>query len=134
MSEESKIQWDDEIPDNYEVEFEPDEVEKVPPLARLQIDTRLCGSLKIVSEDGRYFATWYEHHPELGTFDEHFPPASHEEYLENHFNEEYLQEWRDLRERLPSKSFRREISRRDAYQIVASFWLPKEFHDLAGLS
>ena len=122
-----------ELEETYEVEFEQEEVDAVPALARLSIDTVLCGSLKIISQDGKYFATWHERHPELPDFDECFPAASAEEAWENHCNREYLAQWRDLRMRLPDKSFSKEISRRDAFEIIGSFWLPKEFLDLAGL-
>jgi hypothetical protein len=86
------------------------------------------------SDDGRFFATWKERHPELGTFDEYFPSAGYSfdpEFAER--TPARLKQWGERARRMRSKHYAEEISRQDAYPIIAWFWLPKEFHAEAGL-
>jgi hypothetical protein len=108
------------------VEFEPDEVDEVPALKKLEIDTNLCCSVIISKdEDDRYFATWQEDHPELGDWEEYFSSP--------HRTPVRVKKWAKFVRALPSKHFRKEISLRDAYEIIAWFFLPEELHAEAGL-
>src|SRR5947208_1821215 len=117
MTNSNKLEWE------HVVEFEPDEVDQVLALKKLRIDPSLCGTVSIAKmKDGRYFAIWMEWNPDLGSCEEYFAsvPAPTEE-------------WDELRAEFPPKQFLKEISNRDAYKIIASFWLPKEFHAYAGV-
>jgi len=133
-----EYQIEDEIietDDSWDCEFEPDEVDQVPALKALEIDADLCEVVKILkSDDGRFFAAWEERHPELGTFDEYFPSAGYSSRPEvAKRTPARLKKWRELERRMPSMYYSEQISRQDAYAIIAWFWLPKEFHAEAGL-
>jgi hypothetical protein len=122
-----------EAEDDWGVEFEPDEVEQVPALEKLEIDAGLCETVTIIkAEDGRFFATWHERHPELGTYDDYFPRDGYAGESAK-WTKAREKKWRELTSRMPWKDYAEEISRQDAYAIIAWFWLPKEFHAEAGV-
>jgi hypothetical protein len=120
-----------EAVDDWECEIEPGEVDEVPALKALEVDENLCEVVTILkTEDGRFFATWREHHPEMVSYDEFFPQDDVGRFSKR--TPSRLKQFDELRRRMPSKHYAEEISRDDAYRIIAWFWLPKEFHADAG--
>ena len=88
------------------------------------------------TSQGKYFALWEERHPELGTYDEYFPLDAFDDSSPVKFAKRTparLKKWHELQRRMPSKCRAEEISREDAWRMIAWFWLPKEFHVEAGV-
>ncbi len=113
------------------VEFTAEEAKQINALRDLGVNGALCGAIAIGrGTAGEFIATWEEEHPERGFFDE-FYPRDHFGFAER--TPERQREWTDLRERMPSKGFSEEITRREAFEIIASLSLPSEFHADAGL-
>jgi hypothetical protein len=122
--------------ETWDVDFEPEEVEEVECLAKLGVNANLAECVLTIAKTAsdQFMAWWEERHPELGTFDEHFggdrlpwDPTFAKR------TDQRVREWTRLRELLPSKCYAVQISRREAFEIIATFFLPEEFHEDAGL-
>src|SRR5215813_7842125 len=104
--------------------FQPEEIDQIRVLKELEIDSRLCSAITIAkTRDGRFFALWSERHPEMVPIEE----------LHGCSPGWIFRQFIKLEKRMPSEHFAEEISRRDAYSIIAFLWLPKEFHPEAGV-
>ena len=113
-----------EVEEDWNCCFQPEEVDQIRVLKELEIDTRLCSAITIAKTcDGRFFALWSERHPEMVPIEE----------LHGCSPGWIFRQFIKLEKRMPSEHFAEEISRRDAYSIIAFLWLPKEFHPEAGV-
>ena len=113
-----------EVEEDWNCCLQPEEVDQIRVLNELEIDTRLCSAITIAkTRDGRFFALWSERHPEMVPIEE----------LHGCSPGWIFRQFIKLEKRMPSEHFAEEISRRDAYSIIAFLWLPKEFHPEAGV-
>jgi len=113
-----------EVEEDWNCCLQPEEVDQIRLLKELEIDTRLCSAITIAKTcDGRFFALWSERHPEMVPIEE----------LHGCSPGWIFRQFIKLEKRMPSEHFAEEISRRDAYSIIAFLWLPKEFHPDAGV-
>lgn len=123
------------LENQWEIEFEEEECAEIPALRRLLESLGADISLMIdyggselalinfaKAEDGRWFAAWTETHPERGSYSEFFGRQG-----EHLLNAEKAREWEDLCARMPSSDYAGEIAPRDAFEIMASLWLPRDF-------
>lgn len=118
--------------ETWDVDFEADEVGEVRVLSELGIDASLCSSVTIgKTGDGTFLAWWKEEHPEIGSYEEYFGCEPNSLYAAR--TPDRLSEWDKLNERIPPTFYFEEITRRVAFEIIASLWIPKEFHEEAGL-
>jgi hypothetical protein len=113
----------------WEVEFTPEEAAKFEAL-RI-IDAELCEVVTLAkTHDGLFFMLWRETHPELGSYDEYFGSGPRERFgmpLADR-SEERLAEWHELQRRMPDAHYVDDITRKEAFAIIAWFWIPEEFH------
>ena len=122
---------DSSVEEVWPVEFTAAAGKQVRALEELGVNCALCWMVMICKTgDGKFFALWEQQHCERGFFDDYFggeisKPAER--------SVERLIEWADLVKRMPTELFREEITRRQAFEIIASLWLPSEFHGDAGL-
>jgi hypothetical protein len=116
----------DEDEDGWGIEFDEDELRNCPfDALRENIDGRLCDAAEIVPDgEGGFRLQWCERHPEMLPYDEMFPTDDSGEAKRT---DARLAKYNDLRSRLQARCFELEISRRQAFAILAYFWLPEEF-------
>jgi hypothetical protein len=87
-----------------------------------------CYACEIVADTrGAFFVTWKERHPKMPANGVFFS-------TDQGRSSDRVREYRKLERRYRPKSYAREITRREAFEIAVSFWLPEEFHADAGLS
>jgi len=116
-------------------EMDGDTLRRLPWMS--DIDTSLCETATIAkTEDGRYLLIWKHNHPESTNFFEYF-----EEEMENETREESrereaerLAEFRKVVSVLPGQEFSKDITRKQAWETIAYFWLPEEWHRDAGIA
>jgi hypothetical protein len=128
-----------EVEDDWNLDFEDDRpMDQF--LSLKQIDTALCDTADLVkTKCGRFIIFWNEQHPELGSYADYFGVDDRlkfdcrEHSAESKLAETRMAEWNELRARLRPEEFYEEISRQEAYRIIAYFWLPEEFHSDAGI-
>lgn len=117
-----RASWDFEI-------FLPGDAELLARLPALNaMDGERCYWPEIVQDKrGAFFVTWKERHPKVPDAESFFAKSPGR-------GSERIAQYRQLNRRYRPKSYAREITRREAFEIIASFWLPQEFHSDAGLS
>ena len=130
MSDEDNVIYEDDI-EVWELDFTEDRPMDSFECLR-QIDTKLCDFARIGKiKDGRFLLMWTERHPERGRHDEYFPKEAFT--AKGYLKPQHEAEWEDIKKRMPDSEYSELISRRDAFQMVAYFWLPDEFHSDAML-
>jgi hypothetical protein len=117
-----RASWDFEISLPGDAEL----LARLPALSAM--DGERCYWPEVVQDKrGAFFVTWKERHtkvPDAETFFAESPGR----------DSERIAKYRQLNRRYGPKNYAREITRREAFEIIASFWLPEEFHADAGLS
>jgi hypothetical protein len=113
-------------------DFEVDMPQDAELLDRLRVlknmDHERCYWNAVVKDtSGAFFVIWKERHPKVPDPETFFavPPGR---------GGERIAEYRKLVRRYRPTVHALKLTRRKAFQIVASFWLPTEFHADAGLT
>jgi hypothetical protein len=112
-------------------EMDGDTFRRLPWMS--EIDTSLCETATIAkTEDGRYLLIWEHRHPEMVSFSECFPDAPKIWDLPK--DHQQVVEFQGMCKALPSSEFSKEITRKQAWETIAYFWLPEEWHCEAGIA
>jgi hypothetical protein len=86
-------------------------------------------SATLMFKDTEFAIRWRHRHPEMATFDELFADEYEFDRPWAKRTAARVNQWRELERRLPSRFFEIEIDRKQAFAILAYFWLPKEFSE-----
>jgi hypothetical protein len=122
---------DDWDMDGIEDGLDGDTLKKLPWLS--DIDTSQCSTATIgKTESGRYLLIWKHRHREMLNFFECFPDAP--PIFKITKDHPLMIEFQSMRAALPSEEFSKEITRKQAWETIAYFWLPEEWHSDAGIA
>jgi len=89
-----------------------------------EINRRNCCNVRVVeSNDGAFLLRWEERHPEMISPEEYWASKGESEWLRNEEHGEYG----ELLDLLPSRTFERPLTRRQAFALIVACWLPEEF-------
>ena len=94
-----------------------------------KINWRQCCSVRIaLLNDGAFFLRWKQLHPEMVSPEEFWDDKGETIWLRTEEQDEY----KELLEHLPSRSFELSLTRRQAFAVIAACWLPEEFAEEIG--
>lgn len=114
---------------SWDFEIEPEEMEDVaatPALANVNV--KLCYRCEVVlSTRGEFYVVWKERHQKVPSWEKFFGRTKEGRSARR------IAQYTRLTTKHPPESYADEITARTAYEIIARFWLPREFHLDAGL-